>query len=291
MSWLPIVVAGLGTAMIIAVMGMGVVLVYRTSRVLAFHVGEVGALAAYTMTAVSQAIGGGGVGLGVALAAVLAVAVAAGLLAFFLVEVLGGRFGHFTGTVVTIALAIAISGAMSLVWEGQTMRVPVFAGSVAFAGTAMPLSSIAVAAIGGAVAALTVGVVARTGIGLDMQAVAGSQTLARLRGVSVRRTLCFVWVGASVLAALSGMLLASVSVVSLEGAAIGVSAIVAAILGGLTSLSGCLVGAILLAGIETAITIWFEPRYAQVVPVLLLLVLLVFRPAGLSGQAEQIARV
>ena len=69
------------------------------------------------------------------------------------------------------------------------------------------------------------------------------------------------------------------------------SAFVAAILGGLTSMWGCIVGAILLAAIETGVTVFFEPRYAHVVPVLLLLALLAFRPSGLAGRTEQIARV
>lgn len=290
MSWLPILVAGFGTAMIIAVMGLGVVLVYRTSGVLAFHVGEVGVLAAYTMTSVWQSVGGG-LGLGLGLAAIIAVGIAAGLLAFLLVEVLGSPFGHFTGTVVTIALAISMAGLISLLWEGHAYRLPVFAGSLAIAAATVPLSGIAVAVIGAALAALLIIGVAHTGIGLEMRAVAGSSKLASLRGVPVRRTLCLVWLGASVLAALAGTLLAMVSVASPEGSAIGVSAIVAAILGGLTSMWGCIVGAILLAAIETGVTVFFEPRYAHVVPVLLLLALLAFRPSGLAGRTEQIARV
>ena len=39
------------------------------------------------------------------------------------------------------------------------------------------------------------------------------------------------------------------------------------------------------------VTVFFEPRYAHVVPVLLLLALLAFRPSGLAGRTEQIARV
>ena len=66
---------------------------------------------------------------------------------------------------------------------------------------------------------------------IDMQAIANNPTLAHLRGIFVQRTLCAAWVLGSLLAALAGVLIASVSVVSVEGAVIGVSAIVAALIG------------------------------------------------------------
>lgn len=291
MTWLPLLVSALGTAMIIAIMGMGVVIVYRTTRVLAFHVGETGVLAAYTVTALWQPAGASDLELALALGIALAVAALVGLVTWFVVDVLGSRFGHFTGTVITIAIAIILDGLMSLLWQGQARRVPIFSGSVEIAASTVPVSSIALVVIGLVVTLGTILLVGRTGLGLEMQAVANNSALARMRGVPVRWIVCVVWVGASALAGISGVLLASVSVVSIEGAVIGVSAIVAAILGGLTSLRGCVAGALLLAGTQTIVTVFFEPRYAQVVPVLLLLVLLVVRPSGITGRTEQIARV
>ena len=65
----------------------------------------------------------------------------------------------------------------------------------------------------------------------------------------------------------------------------------AAIMGGLTSLVFCIVGAIAIALGEAVVTIFMQPRYAHAIPVIILLLLLVVRPSGLAGQTEQIERV
>ena len=62
------------------------------------------------------------------------------------------------------------------------------------------------------------------------------------------------------------------------------------IIGGLTSPDGALVGALLLAAGEGMISLFFDLRYAIVVPVLALTLLLAIRPRGLSARVETIER-
>lgn len=271
-------------------MAVGIVLVYRTSRVLAFQVGEVGMLAAYVLVSLWRP-GAGPANLIVAIAAAGFVAAAVGVVLYILVERMGGRYGHFVGTVITIAATIALNGFMGLIWGAQTSRLPLFEGTVSLLGTAFPAANVAVAMISAVTLLTVIPLLYRSSLGVDMQAIACSPTLARLRGISVEKTLCAVWVLGCVLSGVSGVLIASVSVVSLEGAVIGVSAIVAALIGGLTSIPFAIVGAFLLAGSETVVTLFGEPRYAQVVPVLGLLILLIVRPTGLASRSEHIARV
>jgi branched-chain amino acid transport system permease protein len=290
MSWPVSIATALATGLIYSVMAVGIVLIYRTSRVLAFHMGEVGMLAAYVLVSVWRP-GAGLANLAAAISAALGIAALAGVAMYLLVERLGGRFGHFVGTVITIAATIALHGIMSLIWGAQTWRMPLIEGSISWLGMTFPAGNIAVLVFSAVILAIVVLVITRTTIGIDMQAIACNPVLARLRGISVQRTLCVVWVLATLLAAISGILIASVSVVSLEGAIIGVSAIVAALIGGMTSIPFAIVGALLLAACETLVTLFGEPRYSQVIPVIGLMLLLVVRPTGLASQSEHIARV
>lgn len=290
MSWLSNLITALATGCIYSIMAVGVVLIYRTSRVLAFHVGEVGMLTAYAMVSIWTPRSGALQTIEAILVAV-AVALAAGAIMYVLVERLGARFGHFIGTVITIAATIALNGLMSLIWGGQTYRLPLFPGAVVFAGVSLPLQNIAVIAIAAVTLSLVMLLMRRSSVGIDMQAIACNATLARLRGVPVQATLCAAWALGSALAALAGILIASVSVVSIEGSVIGVSAIVAALIGGMTSIAFAVIGAFMLAGCETLVTLFGEPRFTPVIPVLCLLVLLIVRPTGLAGRSEVISRV
>jgi branched-subunit amino acid ABC-type transport system permease component len=235
--------------------------------------------------------GAGAINFLAAISAVLAVAALTGVAMYVLVERFGGRFGHFVGTVITIAATIALHGIMSLIWGAQTWRMPLVDGNVLLFGLTFPAGNLSVLIFSAAILLVVLLLLARTTIGIDMQAIACNPVLARLRGISVQRTLCVVWVLATLLAALSGIMIASVSVVSLEGAIIGVSAIVAALIGGMTSIPFAIVGALLLAGCETLVTLFGEPRYSQVIPVICLMLLLIVRPTGLASQSEHIARV
>lgn len=290
MSWLGNLLTALATGCIYSIMAVGVVLIYRTSRVLAFHVGEVGMLAAYAMVTIWTPQSGPLQTMEAILAG-CAVALLAGTVMYVLVERLGGRFGHFIGTVITIAATIALNGLMSLIWGGQTYRLPLFPGAISVAGVNLPLQNIAV--IGMSFVTLTsIGILMRySALGIDMQAIACNLSLSRLRGIPVQTTLYAAWVFGSVLAALAGVLIASVSVVSIEGSFIGISAIVAALIGGMTSIGFAIVGAFLLAACETLVTMFGEPRFTPVIPVICLLILLIVRPTGLAGRSENISRV
>lgn len=292
MTWVAFLIAALGIGLTYAVMAVGIVLIYRTSRVLAFHFGEIGMLAAYVMvSAWRPEVGTHDSGLLSGVIAALAVSLVAGLILYGLVEKLGGRFGHFIGTVVTIAAAIILVGLMSLFWGAETYPLPLFFGAVAIGGASVSISSLGVVVIAAATLIVTGLIITHSTLGIDMQAIACNPPLACLRGIPVQRTICGVWIISTVLAAIAGILTAAVSVVSMDGAIIGVSAVVAAIIGGLTSVRFCIIGALLLAACETSVVMFFDPRYSQVIPVLTLLLLLIVKPSGLSGRTENIERV
>lgn len=288
---LSLVFGVLASTAILVAFATAVVLVYRASHVLAFHVGEIGVMAAYVAVAASRVAPAGVWGSTIAVACGLIAALAIGALTHVVVDRWGGRRGHFVGTVLTIALGIAILGVVSLVWSGESKRLVLATGRLEFGGFGIAWNTVASALICMA-GVLAVQVVVRfTRLGIDMRAVANNARLAALRGVPVRRVLLATWLMASVMAGLGGIGVAAISSAAMEGAFVGVSGVVAAILGGMTSLAGAVVGAILIAAAEHGVTVFIDARYSQVVPVVALLIVLALRPSGLAGRIERIARV
>lgn len=290
MNWFWFVYSTLGIACVYTVMAMGVVIVYRTNRVLPFHVGQIGALSAYVFTSIWTPASGV-LPLVTAIAAVMAMSVAIGAFLHILIDRWGEPYGHFTGTVITIAVATFLAGLMSFIWTGEVRRAPLLTGNIAILNMSMPANIAIVIGIGTIAIVTLLLWMRRSRIGVDMQAISNNRRLAEFRGIPVGSRLITAWAVSTVLAALGGILMASLSVVSLEGSTVGINAIIAAIIGGMFSLPGALLGALLLATVENLVTVAYDPRYSQVVPVAVLVILLTIRPAGLSGHVEHISRV
>lgn len=280
------------TASTYAAVAVAIVVVYRSNRVLMFHAGELGMVCAYLAATVALGVDGMPAwALPLGLLAALSFAAVAGIGTHLLIDRAAGRLGHFVGTVLTIAVGIVLLGVASMIWSGEVIRLPLMSGSWQVGGATLTVNSIAAIALNGVAIALVLVLIHRSRLGIDMRAVADNETLAMLRGVKVKRVLAAAWLIASALSAVAGITTAALSTVSMEAAVVGISGIVAAILGGMTSLVGAILGAILIALGQAVVVLFFEPRYSQVVPVLALLVVLMFRPFGLIGRAETITRV
>lgn len=291
MSLLPLLIATLSSAMVYALLALGTVLVYRTSRVLLFCGGEIGMLAAFVLRDAWSATLPGPAGFAIGVATALALSLAVGALLCWLVEGLGRDGGHFTGTIITVAVAVALVGLMAAIWQGGIFRLPIRLGFVRLLDTRFSLTGPAVIGVGAALLGLVLLLLTHSAIGTDTQALADDRRLALLRGVPVRSSLLIVWSGAAMLSAAGGMLSGALSSISVEGAVIGLSGVVAALIGGLTSPAGAILGALALAAAENLTIQLWDARYSEVVPVLALVLLLVARPSGFSGRAESIARI
>lgn len=291
MNWAWFFYSALGNASVYAVIALGVVIVYRTNRILPFHVGQFGILAAYLFTSLWKPAQGFGAGFILAAFAVLVMSCALGIFLHVLIDRWGARYGHFTGTVITIAVASSLTGITSYIWRGEVRRFRFMDGSIEIFSTQMALNSLLLTLVSLITIFAVLIWIRYSRMGIDMQAVANNSRLAELRGISVNQRLIAAWIASCVLAALGGIVSASMSVLSLEGSVVGISAIVAAILGGMHSMAGAAAGAVLLSMGEIYVTTTFDPRYSQVVPVLMLVLLLTFRPSGLSGRIEEIRRV
>ncbi|HEU0083238.1 MAG TPA: branched-chain amino acid ABC transporter permease LivH [Bradyrhizobium sp.] len=130
--------------------------------------------------------------------------------------------------------------------------------------------------------------VARTRLGRDMRACEQDQTMAALLGVDVDRTISMTFVIGAALAAVAGMmyLLYYGLVDFFMGFVAGIKAFTAAVLGGIGSLPGAMLGGLLIGLIETFWSAYFSVEYKDVAAFSILIIVLIFLPTGLLGRPE-----
>jgi len=123
-----------------------------------------------------------------------------------------------------------------------------------------------------------------TRIGWAMKATAQNKRGAAIVGISVSRTNAQVWAMAGGLAAIAGILLAPLIIITPDMGVIGNKGFVAAILGGFTSLPGAVLGGFALALAENLIGVYLSSAFKDVIVFVLLILVLLVRPAGLLGR-------
>jgi len=115
--------------------------------------------------------------------------------------------------------------------------------------------------------------------------------LASQRGVDVNVVLSLAWIIAIFAASLSGVLYGGRASLSAESATIGLAGLTAALVGGLDSLRGAVLGALVVASVQYLTVRLIDPVLSEAVPFLILLFVMVVRPWGLLGTQEELDRV
>lgn len=127
-----------------------------------------------------------------------------------------------------------------------------------------------------------------TNIGKAMRATAQDKTMALLIGIDVDKVISATFIIGSALAALGGVLIAShIGQINFYiGFIAGIKAFTAAVLGGIGSIPGAVLGALILGWTESFATGYVSSDYEDVFAFALLVLILIFRPAGLLGKSE-----
>ncbi|MDR0882493.1 MAG: branched-chain amino acid ABC transporter permease LivH [Candidatus Adiutrix sp.] len=136
-------------------------------------------------------------------------------------------------------------------------------------------------------AALTL-IVKHTRLGLAMRAVAQDRDMARLSGVNIDRVISATFVLGSALAAVGGLLIGCYmqQIDFYIGFLAGMKAFTAAVLGGIGSIPGAVLGALVLGFAESFAAGYISSDYEDVVAFVLLILILIVRPGGLLGQTQ-----
>ena len=280
-------------AAIYALISCGYVLIYRVSRVLSLAHGELMMLGAYGL-AVTASLFVGHPLIAIGSAALLSVLV--GVLVYVLLMRRMTGESVLAAVLTTIALGILLRGGMVLAFGTQTQyplqqlgwinaSLPVGPSArISAAGLLLVLATALV--YGGLFAFLRM-----TRWGIRMRAAGQNPLLAAQRGIRLHGVYALAWGLATFSGGIAGMLLACDAGVEATLATIGLKAFPAALVGGLDSLAGALIGSLVIAFVEVALISYVDPLLSDVVPFFVLLAMLVVRPWGLFGTREELDRV
>jgi branched-chain amino acid transport system permease protein len=279
------IAAGVREGAIYAGLALAIVLIYRSTRVINFAQGE---MATFT-TFVAWSLMNQGLSFWAAFPIVLAIAFAGGIAIERIIIRPVENASVLTIVIITLGLALLLNGLMSMIWGGQNRQFqgPFSTRTIDVGGVPISVQDIGIVATSLALVALLALFFRYTRLGLALRAAAVNPDSSRLAGVRVSWMLALGWGIAAVLGAVAGMMIAPVVFLDPNMMqTILLYAFAAAILGGLDSPIGAVVGGILLG-----VTITLLGRYVEFIgstlklPAALLLigVLLLVRPGGLFG--------
>lgn len=195
----------------------------------------------------------------------------------------------FSGFLMTFAVFMTLDGVFALILKGEAWGFPDFLpkGNINIVGSSVPVGGLYSLGICILVFLLTVAFFRYTKIGLGMRATAESHQLAQSVGINVRTIFSLVWILSAVVAVVAGVMLARYYDIRFMLTLVAFKALVVAIVGGLDSLPGALVGGLLLGWVENVASGYLDPFVGggimEVAGYILLLLILLVRPYGIFG--------
>jgi branched-chain amino acid transport system permease protein len=300
-TYLTLTVAGLAMGMLIFLVAAGLTLIFGLMDVLNFAHGALfswGAFAGFTVAALVDARWAWAASPSVlANAALLLVAVAAAVAAAAALGVVLERvivrpvYGqHLFQILITLGATIVLEELIRIVWgpNDQVMPVPrTFQGSWDIADVVVLRFPVVAIVVGLATYAAMVLVLTRTRVGLIVRAGVENGEMVQVMGHNLSRYFIGVFAAGSALAGLGGLMWAMFSqgVRPGMGAEQLIFAFVVVIIGGLGSVTGSLLGA-LLVGLSYNYVAFLVPKAAIGVTMALMVLILLLRPTGLLGAGK-----
>ncbi|GHO88418.1 branched-chain amino acid ABC transporter permease [Dictyobacter formicarum] len=298
-AFLQVVIAGLVTGSLYGLLTLGIVLIYRTTGVLNFAYGAISALCACFMYIL---LTGPRLNFWLALCITL---LFAPLLGIVLERGFARPVLHapvFTKAIATLALALVLETITQAIWP-QLAEVQHF--STPFEGHAIHLGGLYISAIDLVILVVTTTLMLalnlflmHTRLGIAMRAMADSIPATRLMGASVGRIFMLIWALSAFLAAVCGILLAGQSnLINVQFMdPILLPAFIGAVLGGLDSLPGSLIGGILVGLVSNLLAYFLaghtlgsldisNPAIRDTLIFVGFVIVLLIRPQGLRGRA------
>ena len=278
-----LVVSGIAVGMIYGVIAFGYQLTFATSKTLNFGQGEalmLGSLVGLTATYL------------VGYWAMLPIVLAFGMLQGAVVERLGVRqaikMKSESGWIMaTIALGIIFNNLAENIWGRDDLKFPSPLPEEALDVMGVRVQPMEIAIVFGALALmLAVELFNRRSIfGKAVVATANDRDAAGLMGINTGAVITFSYALSSMTAAFAGVLIAPITLTGPRlGAVLGLKAFAVAIIGGLNSGFGVIVGGLIIGILEKFTGYYLSTGYSEVPGLILLLLVLSFKPSGLFGK-------
>jgi branched-chain amino acid transport system permease protein len=290
-QFLELLISGISIGFVYALIVLGFVVVFKATRVVNFAHGSVLLVGAYVIARTHRDLGFvGAVLVGVAIAALVAF-----LIEFVFIRRVRGA-GADVLTILTLGVNIVLATEMTRRLGDQVLPIgdPWRDDVVHLGGLAIPAARIAAAVVAIALLVAFIAVFRFTDWGLAMRSAADDGETAALMGIRLSRVSAGVWAVAGGLAAVAGIFLTTFPTPGVD-ANVGLSALAAfpaAILGGLDSVAGGIVGGLVI-GVVVTLVAGYQDNLAflgrglgDVAPYVVMLLVLLVRPSGLFGSRE-----
>lgn len=284
-----LVVDGTLAGSIYALVALAFVVVYKSSRMINFALGEWLMLASRLVASGLHALGLGLAG-SIAFGGVGMAAVAVAFNRVVLRRLVGQPL--ISLIMVTIGLGTLMRGTAALVFAGIPSRIPLPLSQATLVIQGVPVSTdrlVAAAVAGVCIAAVSL-FFHRTRTGVALRAIADDQQAAMTVGIDVEYHFAITWALVGALSVLAGTLWTIVSGSGFGIVLVGLKVFPIVIIGGLDSIPGTMIGAIVVGVLESLAAGYLDPLvgggFSNVASCLLLLVVLLLRPYGLLGRPD-----
>lgn len=292
-TWVTLSVAGLAMGMMYFIMASGLTLVFGLMSVLNFGHGAFVSVGAFTATLVLLPMRGWLemdsllINLGVLGLAVLLAMIVTGLLGWFFERVIiMPVYGqHLKQILITMGGMIVAEQLIHVIWGAETIALPLPAalrGAILMGDAAIEKYRLVAVVVGIVVFVAMFLVLNRTKIGLLIRAGVENGEMVEALGYRIRRLFVAVFAAGSALAGLGGVMwgLYKETLSAAMGGEIMVMIFIVIIIGGLGSVGGCFIGALLMALVANYAG-FLAPKLALVSNIILMIAILLWRPAGL----------
>ena len=191
--------------------------------------------------------------------------------------------------ITAIGMSIALSNFVQVAQGPRNKPIPPLVNQIyEFAGITFSLKQVIIVVVTAILLAIFWYIVNKTPLGRAQRACEQDRKMAALLGVDVDRTISITFIMGAALAAVAGTLYLMYYgvVVFSDGFTPGVKAFTAAVLGGIGSIPGAVVGGLLIGFIESMWSAYFSIDYKDVAAFSILAIVLIFMPSGLLGRPE-----
>ena len=298
-TWITLTVAGLAMGMMIFIMASGLTLVFGLMDVLNFGHGAFVSVGAYAATLVLIPMRGWLeidsllLNLGVLALAITVAMAATALLGWaferIIIEPVYGQ--HLKQILITMGGMIVAEQLINVIWGAEQIALPLptsLRGAIVLGDAAIEKYRLVAVVIGFIVFATMFLVLNRTKIGLLIRAGVENREMVEAMGYRIRRLFVAVFAAGSALAGLGGVMwgLYKETLTATMGSEIMVMVFIVIIIGGLGSVGGCFIGALLMALVANYAG-FLAPKFALVSNIVLMIAILLWRPAGMYSNLRR----
>jgi len=286
-SFIQLLVSGLATGAIYALIAVGFTLLWQTSQTINFAQGEFVMLPAFFILAAIN------LGAPFWLAALIGLALSVVILGLLFKLVIVDpmlKQGVLPLIISTIALSLFLKESAKNFYSSQAQPFPTLVPAIDLRvfGAVVSTQSLAVLAVAIVVVVALHLLLHKTRLGRSMQATAQNSTLAAILGIPVGRMVLYAFLLNAALVAIASILVSPIYLAKFtNGETLGLAAFLAAIIGGFNQVRGAILGGVILGVLDNLSAAYLSSQYRGAFPLLILIVVILIRPQGLLGRVEE----